>query len=200
MNKKQRSCDRRVGGGRKMPDMALALLKVHKHEFLFYFFCRNRNLMVPRACNMRFLKIVFDLAQGAMKLFPRMLSMDVYNVHVKTVNILPLAKQARKFVRRRLSVRWNHLLLCSVCDESFPCMLSMRMLKFSKITQKYQIKMQILTIINRNFGKPSGYQSIGPKWTFNIKKFYSSPKKFGSAYAMSPRKCSKEKNRNFFEN
>jgi hypothetical protein len=25
-----------------------------------FFFCRNRNLMVPRACNMRFLKIVFN--------------------------------------------------------------------------------------------------------------------------------------------
>jgi hypothetical protein len=38
-------------------------LKVHKHFFFFYFFCRNRNLMVPRACNMRFLKIVFDSAE-----------------------------------------------------------------------------------------------------------------------------------------
>ncbi len=32
-------------------------------NFLKYFYCRNRNLMVPRACNMRFLKIVFDSAE-----------------------------------------------------------------------------------------------------------------------------------------
>jgi hypothetical protein len=39
-------------------------LKVHKHEkFFFTFLCRNRNLMVPRACNTRFLKIVFDSAE-----------------------------------------------------------------------------------------------------------------------------------------
>jgi hypothetical protein len=37
-------------------------LKVHKHEIFFWLFCRIRNLMVPRACNMRFLKIVFDSA------------------------------------------------------------------------------------------------------------------------------------------
>jgi hypothetical protein len=34
--------------------------QVHKHEFFILFFCRNQNLMVPRACNTRFLKIVFD--------------------------------------------------------------------------------------------------------------------------------------------
>jgi hypothetical protein len=38
-------------------------LKVHKHEIFFYFFCRNRNLMVPRTCKTRFLKIVFDSAE-----------------------------------------------------------------------------------------------------------------------------------------
>ncbi len=32
-------------------------------HFFKYFFCRNRNLMVPRACNTRFLKIVFDSAE-----------------------------------------------------------------------------------------------------------------------------------------
>jgi hypothetical protein len=37
------------------------VLNVHKHEiFFFYFFCRNQDLMVPRACNT---KIVFDLAE-----------------------------------------------------------------------------------------------------------------------------------------
>ncbi len=39
------------------------LLKVNKHEFFFFFFCKNRNLMVPRVCNTRFLKIVFDSAK-----------------------------------------------------------------------------------------------------------------------------------------
>ncbi len=39
-------------------------LKVHKHEIFFCdFFCRNRNHRVPRACNMRFLKIGFELAE-----------------------------------------------------------------------------------------------------------------------------------------
>jgi len=32
-------------------------------NFFLYFFCRNRNLMVSRACNTRFLKIVFDSAE-----------------------------------------------------------------------------------------------------------------------------------------
>jgi hypothetical protein len=67
-------------------------------KFFFDFFCRNQNLMAPRACNTRFLKIVFEIfesryltfkhfcacsacdeigsqyAQHAMKLVPRMLS------------------------------------------------------------------------------------------------------------------------------
>jgi hypothetical protein len=38
-------------------------LKVHNHEFFFYFFCRSRILRVPRACNTIFLKIVFDSAE-----------------------------------------------------------------------------------------------------------------------------------------
>ncbi len=61
-------------------------------------------------------------------------------------------------------MRENLFLVCSVCDKivssyaqcaikSFPHMLSMRMLQFSKITQKYQIKMQISTINNGNFEK-----------------------------------------------
>jgi hypothetical protein len=32
-------------------------------NFFFDFFCINRNLMVPRACNTRFLKIVFNSAE-----------------------------------------------------------------------------------------------------------------------------------------
>jgi hypothetical protein len=65
-------------------------------KIFFDFFCRNQILMVPRVCNTRFLKIVFDsaeifdfkhfracsacdeigsqYAQHAMKLVPRMLS------------------------------------------------------------------------------------------------------------------------------
>ncbi len=53
--------------------LQILLLKVHKHELFFDFFCRNRNLMVPRACNRRFLIIVFDSAE--IFDFPRMLSM-----------------------------------------------------------------------------------------------------------------------------
>jgi hypothetical protein len=41
-------------------------------------------------------------AQPAMKFVPHMLSMDL---HVKTVNILPVAEHARHFVHRMLSLR-----------------------------------------------------------------------------------------------
>jgi hypothetical protein len=90
----------------------------------FILFCRNRNHMVPRACNTRFLKIVFDsaeifdirhfracsacdeiasaYAQPAMKFVPRMLSIIL---HVKTVHILLLAEHTRKFIPHMLSVR-----------------------------------------------------------------------------------------------
>ncbi len=76
-------------------------------------------LMVPRACNTRFLKsysirprhstfkhfrvrsasdeILSAYAQCATKLVQRMLSI---NLHVKAVHILPLAEHARKFVPR----------------------------------------------------------------------------------------------------
>ncbi len=64
-------------------------------------------------------------AQCAMKFVPRMLSI---NLHVKTVHILPLAEHTRKFIPRMLSVRWNHYLVCSICDKIFPRMLSIRML------------------------------------------------------------------------
>ena len=51
--------------------------------------------------------------------------------------------------------------------------------------------MQILTIINQNFGKPSRNPSYRTKVKILKKKnlgyIY---KKFGSAYAQSPRKCS----------
>jgi hypothetical protein len=51
--------------------------------------------------------------------------------------------------------------------------------------------MQILTINNRNFEKPSRNPSNRTKVKI-LKKIFldSSSKKFGSAYAQSPRKCS----------
>ncbi len=102
-------------------------------------------------------------AQCAIKFVPRMLSMDCT---CKNVHILPLAEHARKFVPRMLSMRWNRFRVCSACDEigsvyaqhaikSFPRMLSIRMLKFSKMTQKSLIKMQISPIKIPNFDKPS---------------------------------------------
>ncbi len=73
-------------------------------------------------------------------------------------------------------------LVCSVCDnivssyaqcaiKSFPRMLSMRMIYFSKITQKSHIKMQILTIKNRNFEKLLRNPSNGTKVNFLKKNF-----------------------------
>ncbi len=65
-----------------------------------------------------------------------------------------------------------------------PRMLSIRMLKFSKNTQKYQIQLQILTIRNQNFQKP--YRSPPKRTKVNILKeknfLDSSSKIFGSAY------------------
>ncbi len=59
-------------------------------------------------------EIISAYAQPALKSFPRMLSMDL---HVKSVNTLPLAEHARKFFQRRFIVRQNCFLLCSVCDK-----------------------------------------------------------------------------------
>jgi hypothetical protein len=66
--------------------------------------------------------------------------------------------------------------------------------------------MQILTVNNRNFQKPSRNPSNRTKVKICKKIFLdSSSKKFGSAYAQSPRKCSKieilskEKKRFFFK-
>jgi hypothetical protein len=84
---------------------------------------------------------------------------------------------------RWMSMRENSFLVCSVCDEivssyaqcaikSFPRMLSIRMLYFLKITQKYLIKMQILTINNRNFEKPSRSPSNGTKVKILEKNFF----------------------------
>jgi hypothetical protein len=103
---------------------------------------------------------------------------------------------------RWLSMRGNSFLVCSACDEigsayaqhatkSFPRMLSIRMLKFSKMTQKSLIKMQISPIKNQIVKNRLGTHLVGPKWRFWKKHFLDiSQKKFGSAYAQSPRKCS----------
>ncbi len=64
------------------------VLKVHKHEIFFWLFCRNRILMVPRACNTRFLKILFGR-------------------DIRLLNISVHAQHAMKSVPSMLSMRWN---------------------------------------------------------------------------------------------
>ncbi len=98
---------------------------------------------------------------------------SAWDVHVKTVNILQLAVHAWKFVWLRLSVQWNRFLVCSVCDKMVSTSDLHAHALLSKITQKYQIKMQISTIINQNFKKKilEPIYCIGPKWTFWRKKF-----------------------------
>ncbi len=63
--------------GKTVKDATIILdekvLKVHKHKIFFYFFCRNRILMVPGACNTRFLKIVFDSA-------------EIFDYKIRTIN------------------------------------------------------------------------------------------------------------------
>ncbi len=125
------------------PLVKILCLKVHKHEIFLFFFCRNWNLMVPRACNTRFLKIVFDSAEiFDFYTFLRMLSMRWNRFSVcsacieisspyarcaikfvprmlsmdctcKNVHILPLAEHPQKFVPRMLSMRWNRFRVCS---------------------------------------------------------------------------------------
>jgi hypothetical protein len=59
------------------------------------------------------------------------------------------------------------------------------------MTQKSLIKMQISAIKNQNFEKPSRNLSNRTKVKILKKKFWDiSQKKFGSAHAQSPRKCS----------
>ncbi len=50
--------------------------------------------------------------------------------------------------------------------------------------------MQILTINNPNFEKPSRNPSNRTKVKIFGKNFFDTSKKFGSAYAQPPRKCS----------
>jgi hypothetical protein len=87
-------------------------------------------------------------------------------------------------------------------------MLSMRIQNILKMTQKSLIRIQIWTIKNQNLEKQSRNPSNRTILKIRRKKFFLdiSQKKFGSAYAQSPRKCStskfwqksKETKRNFF--
>jgi hypothetical protein len=81
-------------------------------------------------------------AQCAIKFDPRMLSMDCTHKNCSHFT----AGWACAEIRSSYA---QHAI------KSFPRMLGICMLKFSKNTQKYYIKMQILTINNRNFPKPS---------------------------------------------
>ena len=120
---------------------------------------------------------------------------------------------------RWLSMRGNSFLVWSACDEigsayaqhaikSFPRMLSIRMLKFSKMTQKSLIKMQISPIKNQNCEKPSRNLSNRTKVKIlKKKKFLISLKKNLVPRMLSHRdnvrtskfwRKSKEKKRNFF--
>jgi hypothetical protein len=112
----------------------------------FKTFCRNRNHIVPRACNTRLLKACAEICSS-------------YEIG---------------------SAYSQHAI------KLFPHMISIRMLKFSKNTQKYQIKMHILTINNRNFQKSSRTPSNRTKVKILKKAFLdSSSTKFSSAYARS---------------
>ncbi len=152
-------------------------------KFFFYFFCRNQNHMVPRACYTRFLnsirprystfkhfracsacdEIGSAYAQHEMKFVPRMLSVrwnlfrvcSAWIVHVKTVHILPLVEHEPKFISRMLSVPLNRFRLCSACDKIVPAYAQHTHAIIFENSQKYQIKMQILTINDRNFQQSS---------------------------------------------
>jgi hypothetical protein len=90
---------------------------------------------------------------------------------------------------RWLSMRGNSFLVRSVFDEIGSAYAQHA---HAIIYEKYQIKMQILTRNNRNFQKLSQNPSYRTKVKILKKKSFldSSSKKFGSAYAQSPRKCS----------
>ncbi len=120
---------------------------------------------------------------------------------------------------RWLSMRGNSFLVSSACDDiglayaqhaikSFPRMLSIRMLSFSKMTQKSLIKMQISPIKNQNFEKLSRNLSNRTKVKIFKKKFFLdiSKKKLvphmlshrGNVRTSKFWQKSKEKKRNFF--
>ncbi len=106
------------------------------------------------------------LVDGAIKSF---LHMFKINIHVKTVNIFPLAEHTRKFVRRMLSVRWNRFLVCSVCDkivstyaQPWACYNFLKLLKNTKLKCKFWPK------IIENLKNRLGTHLIRSKWKFEI--------------------------------
>ncbi len=163
---------------------------------------RWNRFLVCSACD----EICSAYAQGAIKFVPRMLSMDV---HVKTLHILPLAEHALKFVPRMLSLRWNRFLVCSVCDKIVSTYAQhTHAIIFEKLLKnRYQIKMQILTLIIEILKNRPGTHLIGLKWKFWNKIFFDSSQKNLVPRMLSHRENvrtskfwqkSKEKKQNFF--
>ncbi len=141
-------------------------------------------------------------AQCAMKFIPRIHSMDL---HVKTVQILPLAEHARKFVPHMLSVRWNSFLVCSVCDKIVSVYAQHAQAIIFENYSKSRIKMQISTLKNQNFEKPFRNPSNGTKVNFLRKKIFGYlslvPRMLshrGNARTSKFWRKSKEKKRNVF--
>ncbi len=66
--------------------------------FFLYFFCRNPNHMVPRACNTFENHIRFGR-------------------DIRLLNISAHAQHAMKSVPHMLSKRWNSFRICSACDK-----------------------------------------------------------------------------------
>ncbi len=102
-------------------------LKVHKHEIYFLTFCRNWNLMVPGACNTRFLTIIFD--------WPRYSTYKHFGACSASDEIISLfAQPAMKSFPRMLSQRWNAFHECSAIDEirTIPCVHSIFWMMFLK--------------------------------------------------------------------
>ncbi len=93
-------------------------------------------------------------------------------VHVKTVNIFPLAEHTRKLVLRMLSVRWNGFLVCSVWDKIVSAFAQHAHAIIFKNYSKSQIKMQISTIKIKILKNRWGTHLIGSMWTFWKKNLF----------------------------
>ena len=126
---------------------------------------RWNRFQVCSACD----EITSPYAQCAIKFVPRMLSMDCT---CKKVHILPLAEHARKFVPRMLSMWWNRFRVCSACDKIVSVHAQHTHAIIFEKYLKNQIKMQILTINNRNFQKPSRKPSNRTKLKILKKKIF----------------------------
>ncbi len=170
----------------------------HKVTFPSYSAPVSSCILKGLYCNTRFLKIICDSAEiFDFKTFPHMLSkrwnrfrvcsasdeivsglgQHAFGCPCKNATILTLAEHTQKFVRSRLSVRWDRFQMLSN-DEIIATYAHIAQPVHATIFVKYQkspIKMLFLTINNRNFVKLSSNLSIGPKWTsFHIphnKKF-----------------------------